>query len=122
MIIRLAIAVMLSALAFVSFADSDFHKENLEQARAKSESCVEPEGIMRRNHMEFLLHQRDDTTRKGIRTERYSLNNCISCHATKDKQGEYYPIDSPKHFCKGCHEYTGVTLDCFSCHATNPEK
>ena len=25
-------------------------------------------------------------------------------------------------FCAGCHEYTGVTLDCFSCHSSTPNK
>ena len=37
---------------------------------------------MRRNHMDDLKHQRNDTMRKGIRTTKYSLQKCVDCHAT----------------------------------------
>ena len=40
---------------------------------AHAEHCVEPTEIMRRNHMDFLLHQRDETVLKGVRTQKYSL-------------------------------------------------
>ena len=36
---------------------------------------------MRRNHMELLKHQRDDTVRSGIRGAKYSLKDCVGCHA-----------------------------------------
>ena len=46
------------------------------------ENCVEPVDVMRRQHMVFLQHQRDDTLREGIRGQKHSLNGCIDCHAT----------------------------------------
>ena len=86
--------------------------------------CVEPEDVMRRNHMEFILHQRDETMQKGIRTTKHSLKQCISCHAVKDDQGEYIRVDDPsnKHFCATCHEYAAVNIDCFQCHADTPRE
>ena len=75
--------------------------------------CVEEEDVMRRRHMEFILHQRDKTLRHGIRTSKYSLKNCINCHAdpvTKSVLGK-------EGFCQDCHSYAAVTIDCFSCHS-----
>jgi hypothetical protein len=83
--------------------------------------CVEDPKLMRTNHYEFLLHQRNDTMRKGIRTPKHSLKGCINCHVTKDEKGEYPSISSEKHFCKSCHNYAAVTIDCFQCHATKPD-
>ena len=37
------------------------------------DQCVEPSDIMRRNHMTYLMHQRDETVIKGIRGKKYSL-------------------------------------------------
>jgi hypothetical protein len=85
-------------------------------------SCVEPTEDMRKNHMEFILHQRDETTLQGIRTSEHSLKQCVSCHAIKDEQGEYVRIDDTKHFCAGCHEYAAVSIDCFQCHADTPRQ
>jgi hypothetical protein len=82
--------------------------------------CVEPEDIMKRNHMEFILHQRDETVQEGIRTSKYSLKQCISCHAVKGDDGEYVHVDDSRHFCVTCHEYAAVTIDCFQCHADTP--
>ena len=82
--------------------------------------CVEPEDIMKRNHMEFILHQRDETMQEGIRTSKYSFKQCISCHAVKGDDGEYVHVDDSRHFCVTCHEYAAVTIDCFQCHADTP--
>ena len=79
---------------------------------AQGDKCVRDEEIMRRQHFEFILHQRDNTLRKGIRTSQYSLKNCVNCHAdpkTKSVLGE-------KGFCQECHSYAAVKIDCFSCH------
>ena len=83
-------------------------------------SCVEPTDIMRKDHMKFLYHQRDETMYQGIRTKKYSLKGCVSCHAIKDKQGEYVRAEDPKYFCTSCHEYAAVKIDCFECHADTP--
>ena len=82
--------------------------------------CVEPVDVMRKNHMEFILHQRDETMYGGIRTSKHSLKQCISCHAVKDDHGEYVRIDDSRHFCTTCHEYASVSIDCFQCHADTP--
>lgn len=84
--------------------------------------CVEPEEVMRRDHMNFILHQRDETMHQGIRTSKYSLAECIDCHVQPDDNGNIASIDSKEHFCNSCHEYAGVTLDCFECHADKPQK
>ena len=84
--------------------------------------CVEPEEVMRRDHMNFILHQRDETMHKGIRTSKYSLAECIDCHVQPDDNGNIASVDSKEHFCNSCHEYAGVTIDCFECHADKPQK
>ena len=84
--------------------------------------CVEPEEVMRRDHMNFILHQRDETMHKGIRTSKYSLAECIDCHVQPDENGNIASVDTTEHFCSTCHEYAGVTIDCFECHADKPQK
>jgi len=102
-------------------AQAEVSKPVLPKAKAGTE-CVEDIPYIRRNHMELLKHQRDDTMHRGIRTEKHSLNNCISCHVQRGPGGEAVDINSEQHFCSACHQYTGVSLDCFQCHATNPPK
>lgn len=84
------------------------------------QQCVEDTDVMRRDHMKFLMHQRDETMHKGIRTKKHSLINCISCHANKDDQGGYIPVNAEGQFCNSCHTFVGVSMDCFQCHATKP--
>ena len=68
---------------------------------SKTQGCVEPTEVMRKNHMRFLLHQRDETVHEGIRAKKFSLN-------------------APGQFCQSCHAYASVHIDCFQCHATTP--
>jgi len=49
---------------------------------SESQSCVEPTAEMRRNHMKYILHQRDETMHQGIRTKQHSLEECINCHVS----------------------------------------
>ncbi len=86
----------------------------------KGEACVEPLPVIRRDHMKFLMHQRDDTVHEGIRGARHSLVGCIECHASKDDAGRWVRIDAPGQFCESCHTYASVTIDCFGCHAALP--
>ena len=88
--------------------------------KAKGEKCVEPTKVMRKNHMKFILHQRDETMRKGIRTTKYSLKECIECHNAPDANGKVANVDTPNHFCSSCHTYSAVKIDCFECHADKP--
>ena len=88
---------------------------------AKGDACVEPLPVIRRDHMKFLLHQRDDTVHEGIRgAHGTGLVGCIDCHAAKDDAGQWVRIDAPGQFCATCHEYASVKIDCFGCHAALP--
>lgn len=88
--------------------------------RSKSgEKCVEETSFMRKNHMKLLMHQRDETMHKGIRTEKHSLQNCINCHASAKNNSV---LGSNENFCQGCHTYAAVNLDCWECHASKPKQ
>ncbi len=88
----------------------------------ESLKCIQPEDVMRRNHMNYILHQRDKTMHEGIRTETDSLAKCIDCHVEPNEKGEIADIDSKEHFCNACHQYASVQIDCFQCHADRPQK
>ncbi len=91
-----------------------------EIAKGKGDQCVEPLDVIRRNHMDFLNHQRDSTVHEGVRTKQHSLKNCIECHASKDDEGQWVSVNAPGQFCNSCHSYAAVSMDCFQCHATTP--
>lgn len=89
--------------------------------KGKGEKCVADTDFMRRNHMKMLMHQRDGTVQSGIRTKRFSLKECIACHAyTEPGAAKPVTVKSPKHFCRTCHDYAAVRVDCFQCHASRP--
>ena len=90
-------------------------------ARGQGEHCVADTEWMRRNHPAVLMHQRDETVHEGIRTPRFSLKGCIDCHAVKGADGKPVTVASPQHFCRTCHDYAAVQIDCFECHASRPE-
>jgi hypothetical protein len=82
----------------------------------KPGQCVEPTAVMRRDHMKLILHQRDQTMHRGIRTQQHSLKNCIDCHASA-KTNSVLGKDG---FCESCHTYAAVQMDCFECHSPSP--
>ncbi len=84
--------------------------------------CVAPTDYMRKNHMDDLMHKRDDTLREGIRTSKFSLAECINCHVTPDEDGQFASFGEDEHFCSSCHNYASVSVDCFSCHRDTPEQ
>jgi predicted CXXCH cytochrome family protein len=84
---------------------------------ANASACVEPVDIMRREHMNLLLHQRDATVRKGERGGKYSLVGCMDCHNPAESAETAIRYPDPQHFCAGCHLYASVQIDCFECHA-----
>ena len=84
----------------------------------KGEACVAPTGEMRRDHMKMLLHQRDRTMRLGLREPRFSLKNCVDCHASRET-GSVLGKDG---FCSSCHAYAAVSMDCFECHTPLQQK
>ena len=115
-LIWLALSVVLGLPAVVQ-ADSTLQPvipEALERVSAE-QGCVEPTDDMRKNHMNYILHQRDETVHRGIRTKQYSLEECINCHVGAAQDAPRYSSD--EHFCKSCHTYAAVRIDCFQCHA-----
>ena len=88
----------------------------------ESKKCIQPEDEMRRNHMKYILHERNETMHEGIRGEPESLANCIDCHVEPNESGEIAGIETKEHFCNACHEYAAVQIDCFQCHADRPQK
>ena len=81
----------------------------------KGGQCVRDTQWMRKNHMQLLIHQRDETVRKGIRDDQISLKNCVECHASLKDDSVVARDDS---FCVGCHRYAAVKIDCFECHSS----
>lgn len=89
-------------------------------AKGRGDKCVADTSFMRRYHMSVLNHQRDDTVHDGIRTRQFSLKECIDCHQVKGTDGRAVTVEDPKHFCRTCHDYAAVSVDCFECHASRP--
>jgi len=89
--------------------------------QGQGNACVEDTEFMRRNHMDLLSHQRDETVLQGIRGEQHSLKECVSCHAIEGEDLLPLTAASPQHFCRSCHDYAAVKIDCFGCHASRPE-
>ncbi len=88
--------------------------------KAEGERCVADIALMRREHMNLLSHECDDTMRKGIRKGQFSLKECLVCHAAAGPDGKAVSAESPRHFCRACHDYAAVRVDCFECHASRP--
>ncbi len=75
---------------------------------------------MRKNHMDELLHKRDETVINGIRTKKHSLKACIDCHVPEEHNGKPLRHSDPEYFCSTCHEYVAQELNCFQCHTDRP--
>ncbi len=123
-LLRLLLGLLLFGYGLHAVADADEHGSGRvplpKEIEGKGERCVEPEEVMRRDHMKFILHQRDETVHRGIRTSKYSLKECINCHVQPAADGSYPSIKSEDHFCTSCHTYASVSIDCFQCHAAQP--
>lgn len=122
------LSVSVFALAFALLAghvlaDPNWRANGNSQAAASARDggeCVRENDWMRRNHMALLTHDRDLTVIDGIRDIDGSLSGCVECHANLDKQGHPVPVTDPGEFCAACHAFTGVSLNCFQCHASTP--
>ncbi len=109
-----------SLLSTSAVAETPFPTIN--EPTDESVKCIQPEDVMRREHMNYILHERDETMHEGIRGEPKSLANCINCHVEPNENGEIAGIESKEHFCNACHQYAAVQIDCFQCHADRPQK
>lgn len=113
-------ALLISGAAFAGDSLLPSYPPANASATAEGRNCVEPKDVMRRQHFSFILHQRDETMHRGIRTKKHSLKHCVECHSAKDDSGAPVPINAEGQFCSSCHEFAAVTIDCFECHATVP--
>ena len=111
--------VIVASIVGLTVAQSDVPYPDI--PKGKGDFCVEDTDFMRRDHMNILMHQRDDTVKDGIRTTQHSLKECISCHAVMGQDELFLTVESPKHFCRSCHDYAAVKIDCFDCHASRPD-
>ncbi len=115
------ISIGLAGALFVSAAQAAGDSYVVAESKAaRLESCVEPTEFMRRNHMEVIKHQRDETVHNGIRSTKHSLAGCIDCHVGTGPDRLPVPVDSDGQFCSACHAFAAVRLNCFDCHATVP--
>jgi hypothetical protein len=83
--------------------------------------CVRDPAFMRRYHMTMLTHQRDATVHEGERSGDFSIARCVTCHAVPGADGKPVSYSDPHHFCRSCHDYEAVRVDCFDCHRSTPE-
>ena len=114
---------LILALFVASFAAGTVRAEsNLvpHPPKGSGEHCVADTDYMRRYHMTMMKHQRDDTVHEGVRGGKFSIGECVGCHAVKGDDGKPVSYESPKHFCRSCHDYAAVSIDCFECHASRP--
>ncbi len=110
---RVLLPLLLMAAATFAAAQGRTPVPAVQKAKVGT-SCVALPPEMRRNHMEMLRHQRDDTVRGGVRGAKASLQGCIDCHAGAQTHSV---AKAPGDFCVSCHQYAAVKIDCFECHA-----
>lgn len=109
---KIILLILLFAISPAWAADSIAPKLDIGKG---GEHCVEDTKFMRLNHMHLIVHQRDETVRKGIRGSKYSLAGCVDCHASTKNNSV---LGSNENFCQGCHAYAAVKIDCFECHSS----
>ncbi len=109
-------------LAVAAPAASDEARSRFLPEVAKGTGEAHPEGnaYMRRHHMEMMRHARERTMREGDRKVTASLAACFDCHAVKDDAGQPVTYRNERHFCRTCHDYAAVRIDCFMCHRSTP--
>jgi predicted CXXCH cytochrome family protein len=113
----LAVAMLASAVAAMGAA---WAASGLQPAvePARGGTCVADPATMRREHMNLLRHQRDQTVHAGVRQAPASLKGCVACHASR-ATGSVAAAKTD--FCVSCHGYAAVKIDCFECHASRPD-
>ncbi len=82
----------------------------------------DPVSYIIRQHSNLLTHKQDSVLRTGAKkSNQYSLQGCINCHASKKvEKDSYNEVNASGQFCSTCHEKIAVSLDCFDCHRTTP--
>ena len=118
---RFAILILWAVLALASpgYADEAGYGPTIPRATG----TPHPEGndYMRRWHMTMMRHDRDVTMYEGQRPVNASLGQCFDCHTVRDAAGMPVTVADERHFCRACHDYAAVQVDCFDCHRSTPE-
>ncbi len=114
---------ILAAGTLFAFASGAFADSAVTQGSraAGLDACVAPTDDMRRNHMEYLKHQRDRTVHQGVRGSKFGLSGCVDCHAAVES-ARAVPINAEGQFCQKCHGFASVSIDCFQCHRRIPSQ
>jgi [DsrC]-trisulfide reductase subunit J len=122
--IRLFVTVLVfvGLLAGLGHAGEDA-KSALYPKIPKAVGAPHPEGnaFMRANHALLLLEDRDKTMRQGDRDIKFSLKGCVACHAVYGPDSKPVGYESPQYFCRVCHTFASVKIDCFTCHKATPD-
>jgi hypothetical protein len=105
--------VLLTTPIWYSLATGGVNQAPELQLPTSENQCIESTQWMRDNHMHLLDDWRQMVVRDGIRTyvasdgKEYEISltgTCLDCHSDK------------KEFCDQCHNYAGVTPNCWECH------
>jgi hypothetical protein len=105
--------VLMTTPIWYSAATGGISKVPEPQLPASENRCVESAQWMRDNHMHLLDQWRQMVVRDGIHTyvasdgTEYNISltgTCLSCHDNKEE------------FCDQCHEYAGISPNCWDCH------
>jgi len=119
--------LVLAFLAVIGFAGGAAADGNAPVVPAATGDPHPADENWRVHHMDYLKHDRDLTLREGVRdlsnddlAIQASIGECFDCHAVKDEAGEFVSFEDDQHFCRVCHDYAAVTIDCFSCHRSTP--
>ncbi len=117
---RLILAILIAlGLSFPLHADE--HELWPEVPKATGEPHPEGNEFWRKNHPLLLLQDRDLALRAGERDIQASIASCVVCHAVKDDvTGQPVPYEDERNFCRVCHDYVAVRIDCFVCHRSTP--
>lgn len=114
------VIVMLSFIAMLGLSD-DNAVAIPAIPKAEGDNCVAEPDYMRKNHMVMLKHDRDLKVQDGVTDIDFSLKDCIACHVVRDDTKTPVSYESPQHFCRSCHDYAAVKVDCFTCHNSKPD-
>ena len=87
---------------------------------AESEHCIRDNDTMRGYHMTMAYQQRDAVVHSGDRSGEFSIGRCVTRHAVPGADGKPVSYADPRHFCRACHDYEAVSIDCFDCRRSTP--
>lgn len=122
---RLFFALLISFLLNISIAFAQAENSSSlipDLPKAFGQSHPEGNEFWRINHPRLLKKDRDLALREGERDIDASLKTCVACHVVFDEEKTPVTYQSEEYFCRVCHDYVAVKIDCFSCHNSLPDR